>query len=363
MTVLLLFVLVLVIILIVASYANSASPSFTISDNSLRKVLKQRINISFDMDENNPGKYFIFDCETTGLPRSRYASIDELENWPHIVQISWAVFINDEKMVCLENHILKQNVKIPYEATSIHGITNADMRNKGKLPGTVFSKLIEDLKKAEIIVAHNINFDLPILRAELLRNKFMDMTVNMPTVCTMESSTYLLQLPSRRHSGFKYPKLSELYGFLFYRNINVSLGGLHDAETDMLLTAKSFFELRKRKEIDINYPELSAEEDDLNYTWLEEIKVLEKTDPEKAIREYERMLKQNLFQHHAYARLEILHRKLKNYVQEIKVCDAHLEYMKQTSSFRYKFASHINRVKERKGVAKMRLQQSETKIQ
>jgi len=33
--------------------------------------------------------FLIFDTETTGLPKSDNAPIEQLDNWPHVVQIAW----------------------------------------------------------------------------------------------------------------------------------------------------------------------------------------------------------------------------------------------------------------------------------
>ena len=35
--------------------------------------------------------YLIFDTETTGLPLRKNAPIEEVDNWPRLVQIAWQV--------------------------------------------------------------------------------------------------------------------------------------------------------------------------------------------------------------------------------------------------------------------------------
>ena len=37
-------------------------------------------------------KILVFDVETTGLPKKRRAALDDFDNWPYIVQLSWVVY-------------------------------------------------------------------------------------------------------------------------------------------------------------------------------------------------------------------------------------------------------------------------------
>ena len=80
-------------------------------------------------------KVLVFDVETTGLPKKYKPSIDELDMWPHIVQISWIVYSTDKMdLLSLEDHIIKlpNNMTIPEESTKIHGISNEMMESKGE---------------------------------------------------------------------------------------------------------------------------------------------------------------------------------------------------------------------------------------
>lgn len=70
-------------------------------------------------------------------------------------------------------------------------------------------------------------------------------------ICTMESSTNIVRIPKNYGRGWKWPKLEELTGFLFYNNYDVQIPGVHDAEMDSLLTAKCFFKLKEEYQITI----------------------------------------------------------------------------------------------------------------
>ena len=43
--------------------------------------------------------YLIFDTETTGLPKKYKAPLEELDNWPKIVQIAWQLFNENETCI------------------------------------------------------------------------------------------------------------------------------------------------------------------------------------------------------------------------------------------------------------------------
>ena len=47
--------------------------------------------------------------------------------------------------------------------------------------------------------------------------------------------------------GYKWPKLEELFGYLFYNRTDISIDGAHDAMNDVLITAKCYIELKRRK--------------------------------------------------------------------------------------------------------------------
>ena len=68
--------------------------------------------------------YLIFDTETTGLPLRDNAPLEELDNWPRLVQLAWQVHDVTGKFVEARNFIIKpDNFTIPYNAEKVHGIS------------------------------------------------------------------------------------------------------------------------------------------------------------------------------------------------------------------------------------------------
>ena len=122
-------------------------------------------------------KALIIDTETTGLPKSYTASIQDNDNWPYIVQIAWILFDFDKhKIISFQNHIIKlrNNMKIPEESTKIHRITNERMEKEGKDISVVFDKFIKSFNNCQYIVSHNLDFDWKVLSVEFYRNKLFE---------------------------------------------------------------------------------------------------------------------------------------------------------------------------------------------
>lgn len=208
--------------------------------------------ISFTATDDIIGEYLVVDCETTGLPKNRNASVSNLDNWPRMVQLAWMVFNKTGQYIKKENFYINPGIPIPYEATKVNGITNQFIQENGVHPVKVLRLLREHLKLAKIVVCHNVEFDVNIIESEFIRYGFDRQIIHMDTICTMISSVNFLKLPGYDHK-YKYPKLSELYGFLFFNNSDVSIEGMHNSQIDVEITAKCFFDLRKLKKTKLNY--------------------------------------------------------------------------------------------------------------
>ena len=50
-------------------------------------------------------KLFVFDTETTGLPKKNANMLDNLEGWPYIVQLSFMIYDTEENKLLLETLI------------------------------------------------------------------------------------------------------------------------------------------------------------------------------------------------------------------------------------------------------------------
>jgi DNA polymerase III epsilon subunit-like protein len=176
--------------------------------------------------------YIIFDTETTGLLKNMKADpskMTTLSEFPRIVQIAWIFSdgIKKEK----KNFIIKPSIQIPLESISFHGITQEIAEEKGTDICDVLQNLKNDVEKVNVLVAHNAEFDSKIIASECYRNNITDFMINKNIICTMKSTVKYCELPGKY--GFKYPKLEELFYFLFKEKPK---GKLHDALYDAEIT-------------------------------------------------------------------------------------------------------------------------------
>ncbi len=189
--------------------------------------------------------FLIFDTETTGLPLSDNAPIEQLDNWPRVVQIAWQLHDKTGKVLQVENLIIRPDgFEIPYSAEKVHGISTQVAMETGIPAKEALIKFAEAIEQASFIIGHNVQFDLKITAAEFLRFKIENKLLATPSVCTMELTREFCKLPGRGNR-YKAPRLEELYDILFGESFDEA----HNASADVNATARAFFELYRRRVI------------------------------------------------------------------------------------------------------------------
>ena len=187
--------------------------------------------------------YLIFDTETTGLPHNKSAPVEDLDNWPRLVQIAWQLHDNLGNLISTGNHIVKpEGFTIPFNAEKIHGISTARALEVGEDLREVLDKFTSDVRKAEVLIGHNIEFDNKIIGAEYLRCEQPNLLADFPNIDTSTETVEFCQLKGGIGGRLKQPRLIELYEKLF----GEGFGDAHDAAYDVDATAKAFFELLRR---------------------------------------------------------------------------------------------------------------------
>jgi DNA polymerase-3 subunit epsilon len=188
-------------------------------------------------------RFFFIDCETTGLPRTRYFSPDDIDGWPRLVQIAWGCYDSRGKAEESKCHIIRPvGFRIPADATRIHGITHAHALRAGRELDEVLGEFLEAAERpGTVLVAHNLDYDFGVIGAELVRRSKPLRFLDIPGICTMKSTTGVCRLPRPGGFGYKWPTLEELHLCLFGR----SYEGAHDAARDLEACARSFFKLRQ----------------------------------------------------------------------------------------------------------------------
>jgi DNA polymerase-3 subunit epsilon len=194
-----------------------------------------------------------FDTETSGLPKRWNASSTEVDNWPRVVQFAWILTDFEGNQISEKCFIVKpEGYEISQGATNIHGITTQYAIDNGHSVLEVLKDFANDVKKAKLIVAHNLDFDRNVISAEFYRGGYGDLIDKIHGVCTMKESTKFCALP-----GNKWPKLEELHLKLFGEVFK----GAHDALVDIRATLKCFWKLNRLDIIKI--PIIKTKEDNL----------------------------------------------------------------------------------------------------
>lgn len=185
--------------------------------------------------------YLFFDTETTGLPARWRSPVEDLKNWPRMVQAAWIIHDDHGNELANKNYIIKpEGFEIPENAAKVHGITTKRAINEGFPLMDVLREFKETLAGADCLVGHNVSFDEKIIGAEFLRNGMKNYLAGMNTICTMLSATEYCAIENQY--GYKWPKLSELHFELFHTGFTEA----HNAAADIKITAKCFWEMRRR---------------------------------------------------------------------------------------------------------------------
>lgn len=192
--------------------------------------------------------FLVFDTETTGLPKYSTLTKNNYNDWPYPVQISWI----DEKNKEYSFTIKPDDYTIPEESIKIHGITNEIANQTGFDIKDVLLEFKKSCENVQFLVAHNATFDINIITATCYRYKIdTSFLKNKTIICTMKSTTNLCKLPFSNNSvRYKYPKLEELYMFLFNKKPD---GTLHNSLDDSRITLLCFKKLQEmRKNLMLN---------------------------------------------------------------------------------------------------------------
>lgn len=183
-----------------------------------------------------------FDCETTGLPAKGAKWDVDFNEFPHIVQLAWS--FRDKERNC----IIKPNGwTIPSEVVEIHGITTELAIEKGVSLFEVVNEFISDALSAPLVCAHNIYFDISIIKAEILRGlgrEYYDSKVEYALhkakrIDTMMKTIRFVDATYPDGRRGKFPRLEELFAKLF----NGETFSAHDALEDVRALKRCLSEL------------------------------------------------------------------------------------------------------------------------
>ena len=175
-------------------------------------------------------RLLLFDTETTGLPKSKESATRAPNNWPHLVSLAWIVLENDQ-VVKEEYHVVKPEWEIPSESSKIHGITQEYAETHGEPLADVIDKFLQE--PYDLLIAHNMEFDFNVICNAILWDLWKPLPVFGKRFCTMNTGRNICCIPSQYYSGYKLPKLTELYEFVTGQKPNPSQ--LHNSLYDTQL--------------------------------------------------------------------------------------------------------------------------------
>ena len=189
----------------------------------------------------------IFDTETTGFPKPNLPATHPSQ--PYIVQLAAMLCDDDARVLGSFNWIVNNDVEIPEEAASVHGITREMCAAVGHRPDFVLECFLHFYARADLLVAHNRKFDMAIMETAFARDLPPGMPwkpLDKPGFCTMEAAAPIVNIPptpKMRAAGFtkpKPPKLSECIEHFF----GEKLEGAHDAMIDVGACKRVFFHIK-----------------------------------------------------------------------------------------------------------------------
>ena len=108
----------------------------------------------------------VFDTETTGLPKymKHTPNQNNLDNWPHIVQLSYIIYDTDtDSVLNITDHIIRvpEGVQITEENAAIHGITQ-EISRQGIPLNVAIDEFMVDFDKVDLIV--NLLFRIQVFQ-------------------------------------------------------------------------------------------------------------------------------------------------------------------------------------------------------
>lgn len=189
-------------------------------------------------------KTLFIDTETTGLPKTRGwgdyydPSLTSYYNDSRVIELAYIiydeVFDEDRTIVkTVDELIIPDGFVI--QNSQFHGITMEDAMKNGKYISDVLKDFESDLEGVTTIVAHNINFDMNLILSECYRSKNIGIVKKIESIekiCTMEIGKIFME--SR-----KYPKLVELYSYLFNKTVEQK----HRALSDTQICAECYYKM------------------------------------------------------------------------------------------------------------------------
>ena len=188
-----------------------------------------------------------FDTETTGFAKFNRPASDPSQ--PHIVQLAARLVTSEQVLLHEFSSILclPEGAIIPDQAAAVHGISTARANGSGIPPKVAMRVFMEMFNLADILVAHNLPFDLSLINSASYRYLGGFNFDTGTHFCTMRAATPVVKAPptdkmkAAGRTHYKSPKLEECIRHFF----DEDLEGAHDAMVDAIGCERVYFELKR----------------------------------------------------------------------------------------------------------------------
>ena len=181
----------------------------------------------------------IYDTETTNK-HDRHAPYLS-DSHPDIVQLAAILRDEDGRIMSSMDCLLAKERPMTPEASAVNGITDEMCHLFGVAPPNAIYVFSNMLQCAQVVVAHNIDFDQQMIDIGAHRCGVPPMDwKNVIKRDTMKASTGICKLPNPKgFGGYKWPKLGEVYEFFFREKLD----GAHQAMVDVMGCTRVYDEL------------------------------------------------------------------------------------------------------------------------
>ena len=180
----------------------------------------------------------IIDTETSGLPDSKnmrwgeYPNYKDLKKYDdaRIVQLSFILTDKHYNSIDLQDYVIRRE-GFNITNSEFHGITD-EISDDGTEFDVAFESFYQALMKVTHIIAHNVEFDINVIRSELFRRgkkeiiKELDKKILM---CTMKHCKNIVKIVNT-YGKYKFPSLKEIYKFSFEKEIE----NAHNSKYDVI---------------------------------------------------------------------------------------------------------------------------------
>lgn len=185
-------------------------------------------------------KTLFIDTETTGLPKTKgwgkyYDPIlTSYYDESRVIEVAYIIYDNDKNILKSTSSIIRPNGFV-INNSEFHGISNDDANEYGIDITEVLKELEIDLDGVTSIIGHNIDFDINLIMSECHRANETVIARKIESInkkCTMRiGKSYM--------NSYKYPKLTELYRYLFNKNMNQE----HRALSDTRMCVECYYKM------------------------------------------------------------------------------------------------------------------------